>query len=336
MAGYAAIRGLASYLPPDVEVNGRDEESRRVAEALGIESRHVVQPGMSASDLAVGAAEEFFRRYPGSREQVDFMMLCTQFPDYYLPTTACLVAERLGMPKSVGALDYNLGCSGYVYGLAMAKGMVETGLARHLLLITSSLNAQFAAPTDTASRPLFGDGATVTLIEAVEAERPPLDAFVFGTDGKGYDGIIVRVGGSRHPFRHTPEHPLEGDPFGRTNYDGNMDGMKIMRFSLREVPPLVEEVLAKAGIKREDLDYCVFHQASKMILDFVQKKAGLMDVPFWNDAHLLGNTVASTIPLALEELLQQKSPQELRRVLFAGFGVGLSWAGCVADLGYML
>lgn len=332
VSNYAALRAVAGYLPPQVEEN---DMNGRTGQALGIAKRHIAD-GLTASEVSVEAAKELFVRYDIDPRSIDFVLLCTQWPDYQMPTTACLVAEKLGLDNSVGALDYNLGCSGYVYGLALAKGLVETGMAKNLMLITASLYTQWASKTDSATRPVFGDGATATLISAVESEEQMLSAFVFGTDGKGYDKIIVPVGGSRAPFRCTPEQVTEDGHGSRTNYDAFMDGQGIMYFTLHRVPALVNRVLDKAGLTRQDLDYCVFHQANHFMLEYVQKKCKLMDVPFFNDVRETGNTVSSTIPFGLERIVREQDASGLRHILLAGFGVGLSWAGCVADLSHML
>lgn len=332
MSVFAAVRAVAGYLPPTVVEN---EEGSRAAETVGISSRHFAA-GAAASDLAVAAAEKMFEECPAAREHIDFVLLCTQQPDYPLPSTACLVAERLGLPKSVGALDYNLGCSGYVYGLALAKGLIEAGLAKRLLLLTSSLYMKDVNPKDTATWPVFGDGASATLLEGVEAEAPLLSGFTFGTDGAGASCIIQPVGGSRYPYADTPVETVQDKHGEHTNRDLFMNGQEVMLFTLREVPPLVDEVLKKGSCTREALDYAVFHQANKFMLGFVQKKCGLGEVPFYNDVSGTGNTVASSIPLALADIFSEGNPQQMKHVLLAGFGVGLSWAGCLADFSYLL
>lgn len=328
--GFAAIRAVAGYLPPQIEKNDMTD---RAAQALGIEERHIAAPEQAASDLAVQAAEKLFRKYPEAREGIDFLLLCTQQPDYPLPSTSCIVAEKLDLPKSVGALDYNLGCSGYVYGLALAKGLVESGLAKRLLLLTSSLYSRSISPEDKATAPVFGDGASATLIEAVDSEKPLLDAFVFGTDGSGAKSIIQEAGGSRMPIGDAPLERIEDDHGSHTRADLFMDGQEVMLFTLREVPPLVEKVLQKAGLSREELSYAVFHQPNKFMLDYVQRKCKLQKVPFFNDVRHTGNTVSASIPLGLESISEKE--KGLSPVLLAGFGVGLSWAGCVADLSYL-
>ena len=328
--GFAAIRAVAGYLPPQIEKN---DMSTRAAQALGIEERHIASSGQAASDLAVLAAEKIFEKHPEAKEDIDFVLLCTQQPDYLLPSTSCLVAEKLGLPKSVGALDYNLGCSGYVYGLALAKGLLETGVSRKLLLLTASLYSRTVSPEDNATAPVFGDGASATLIECVESGKPLLEAFVFGTDGSGAGSIIQEVGGSRFPFRETTLEKIEDDHGSHTKADLFMDGQEVMLFTLREVPPLVEKVLQKAGLSREELSYAVFHQPNKFMLDYVQRKCKLQKVPFFNDVRHTGNTVSASIPLGLESISEKE--KGLSHVLLAGFGVGLSWAGCVADLSYL-
>lgn len=334
MALYAGIRRIATYLPPTVETN--ETMDARFVKKIGVKERHIAQESESSGDLAVGAGKKLFAQGDIRPDEIDFLILCTQYPDHFMPTTACWVQSQLGLPQTCGALDYNLGCSGYVYGLALAKGMLETGLAKNLLLITSSVYTKFANPEDMTVRPLFGDGATATLMTSCESETPFLHSFVFGTDGGRGDRLIVPAGGSRNMSRSTP---LEFEEYERgnkrTNYDAFMDGTAITYFTLREVPQLVDAVLQKADLKREDLDYCVFHQANKFMLEYVRKKCQLMEVPFHNDIELIGNTVSGTIPFGIESILVNKSPTALKKVLLTGFGVGLSWAGCIADLSSM-
>ncbi len=331
MKKYACIKGIATYLPPQVASN--DGEDPRFIKKLGIQERHLAGKEESAGDLAYEAAENLFRRYDIRREEIDFLLLCVQHPDHQMPTTACELQARLGLPNSCGALDYNLGCSGYSYGLALAKGLMEAGMAERVLLLTTSVYLKYINKEDHACYPLFGDGATATYLAMEEGEAPFLHSFVFGTDGSRYDKIIIPAGGSRNMPRETPE-VFETDERGntRSNYEVAMDGTAITYFTLREVPPMVEQVLAKAGITREDLDYCVFHQANKFMLEYVRKKCGLTEVPFHNNIEKIGNTVAGTIPFGLEEVLAEHDAGTLRRVLLAGFGVGLSWGGCIADL----
>ena len=210
-------------------------------------------------------------------------------------------------------------------------------MAHNLLLLTSCLYSTVVDEKDHTTQPVFGDASTATLISAVESAVPLLDAFSFGTDGSGKEHLMIPAGGSRAPFHRTPE-VFETDSSGnvRSNYELFMDGQEVMLFTLREVPALVEQVLTLKGITREQLDYCVFHQANQFMLNYVQKKCHLMDVPFYNDVTKTGNTVSSSIPLGIEAVLQCSKAEKLHRVMMAGFGVGLSWAGCMADFGQVL
>ena len=326
---FAKIRAIASYLPPTTENNSEIVDGRFIKK-IGVKSRHIATDE-SAGDLAFKAAEKLFTEYGIDRRETDFILLCTQHGDYQMPHTAAQIQDRLGLKKSVGSMDIALGCSGYVYGLAVAKGLIETGLAKKILFLTSSVYTKYINVKDTSTRPLFGDGATATWIEGDDAEE--LKAFVFGSDGSRYDKLIIPVGGSKNPPRDNPEvFTTDDNKNYRSNYEVFMDGMAITYFTLREVPKLVDDVLTKAALTRADLDYCIFHQANKFMMTYLRDKAGLNDVPFHNDITDTGNIVSGSVPLAIEQVIKSHGAKSLKRVMLAGFGVGLSWAGCIADL----
>lgn len=332
---FAKIRAVTSYLPPTIENNSEIVEARFMKK-IGVQSRHVVTDE-TAGDLALRAAEKLFAEYEIDRHATDFILLCTQHPDYQMPHTAAQIQSQLGLKKSVGSLDIGLGCSGYVYGLAVAKGLIESGLAKKILFLTSSVYTKYINVKDTSTRPLFGDGATATLIEAVDEDFPSLSAFVFGSDGTRYDKLIIPVGGSKFPPRDTPEVFAEDDNHNyRSNYEVFMDGMAITYFTLREIPKLVDDVLTAANLTRAELDYCIFHQANKFMMTYLRDKANLNDVPFHNEISETGNIVSGSVGLAIEQVAKTVDVKNLRRVMLAGFGVGLSWAGCIADLSGML
>ena len=335
MGTFAAIRAIASYLPEKIETN---DPSNPIGKKIGIAERHVAADDEAASDLAVHAAENLFASYGIGPADIDFVLLCVQHPDHSMPSAACIVQDRLGIPQSAGALDYGLGCSGYVYGLGLAKGLIETGLAKHLLLLTASVYTKFVNPKDGLIRPLFGDGGTATLLTAVESDHPLLDAFVFGTDGGRADKIVVPAGGSRQVPHTTPLVYDEPDARGntRTNYDMHMAGKDVTSFTMHTVPQLTKDVLAKAGLATGDLDAAVFHQANSYILEKLRTRCGLDDVPFYNNIEHTGNLVSGSIPYALEAIDREGRLEERHRVLLAGFGVGLSWGGCIVDFGEMM
>ena len=326
---FARIRAISSYLPAQIENNSAIVDGRFMKK-IGVKSRHIATTE-SAGDLAFNAAEKLFAEYAIDRDEIDFILLCAQHPDHLGPHTSAHLQHRLGMKKSVGTMDISLGCSGYVYGLAVAKGLIETGLAKKILFLTSSVYTKYINVKDRATRPLFGDGATATLIDGGDTES--LKAFVFGSDGSRYDKLIIPVGGSRFMPRDNPEVFATDDNGNyRSNCEIFMDGMAITYFTLREVPPLVENVLTAADLTRADLDYCIFHQANKFMMTYLRDKAGLNDVPFHNDITDTGNLVSGSVPLAIEQVVKNYGASNLKRVMLAGFGVGLSWAGCIADL----
>ena len=291
---------------------------------------------MTASDMAVHAAEKIFLS-GYAKEQIDFILYCTQSPDFPLPSTACILQNRLGLTKHCGALDFDLGCSGFVYGLGLAKGLIESGQAKNVLLLTSETYTKYIHSEDHAVRPLFGDAATATVISAVEADESGIVSMVYGTDGSGANNLIVPVGGMRQRYQKTPLTTTT-DPYGnvRTNQNLFMDGGAIMNFALEVVPNTVEEILRKTSLNREQIDYYVFHQANKFMLRSLQQLCELTDLPFWNDVTEYGNTVSNSIPIALVDMIHEMQAnnvdRNLNHVMLVGFGVGLSWAGCVVDL----
>ena len=326
----AYITNIAYYLPEQII----ECEQNRLSKKTGILRRHVAAKGETAADLAVKAAEKIFLQGV-DRATIDFVLLCTQSPDYILPTTACLIQDRLGLPRSCGALDFNLGCSGYIYGLSLAKGLVETGQAKRVLLLTSETYSKHLHPQDGSVATLFGDAATATLVDKLAADNDQygMYGFSFGTDGSGGNDLIVPVGGSRNPYDTTAVEDIV-DKYGnfRTNRNLYMNGSAISEFALEIVPSIIKNVLEKSCLHRKDVSYFVFHQANKFILDYLQQKCNLQDFPFWNNVAEYANTVSNSVPIALNDILSINSDISLRRFMLVGFGVGLSWAGCIVDL----
>ncbi|MCE5286405.1 MAG: ketoacyl-ACP synthase III [Pelosinus sp.] len=334
MSVKAYIKAVTSYLPEKVEVN---DKTKRLTKKTGIYERHIAGLQECASDLAANAAEKLFAKYNVSRENIDFIILCTQSPDYFIPTTACILQKRLGLLKKCGAFDFNLGCSGYIYGLSIAKGLVETGQAKKVLLLTAETYSKHIHPEDQTVRPMFGDGAAATLITAENTDKDGIYSFVFGTDGSGADNLIVPVGGLRNSAVTTASvEQVDESGSKRTNFNLYMNGSEIGKFALDVVPSTVISILTQARLKKTEIDYYVFHQANKFMLDFLQQKCELQGLPFWNHPEKCGNTVSSSIPLAITQLVELGEYQTLDRVMTVGFGVGLSWAGCLLDLSYLM
>lgn len=325
---FGSVGAIAVYLPETVEDNDRlgqefpNWDMDLIYAKTGIRARHVVAEGQCASDLGVAAAEKLFEEHDVDRKSIDFLLFCTQTPDYPLPTTACLVQDRLGLPTSIGALDFNLGCSGFVYGLSLADGLIQSGAAKRVLLITAETYSKYIDPADRSLRTIFGDGAAATLIDA--ASEPSLGSFVFGTDGRGADALMVTEGGAR------PE-PLALKPRKRKRWPSRlyMDGPELVKFTLEVIPPMIDRILAQAGLTRDQVDLFLMHQATLYMIEHLRARLELDKDVVPVDLDQCGNTVSSTIPILMHNLRGSGRLQPGKRSLLISFGVGLSWAGCV-------
>ncbi len=325
---HAAVGPIAIHLPELVENNDQlgaefpKWNMDLIESKTGIRDRHIAAPGECSSDLGVAAAEKLFERHQIDRRSIDFLLFCTQTPDYPLPTTACLIQDRLGLPTSIGALDYNLGCSGFVYGLSLADGLIRSGSAERILLITAETYSKYIHPTDRSLRTIFGDAAAATLVEA--SAEPSLGSFVFGTDGSGADNLMVPQGGAR------PEEAAL-KPRKRKRWPSSlyMDGPALVQFTLEVVPPMLGEVLNGANLTRDDVDLYLMHQATSFMIGHLRNRLGLEaeQVPLALERY--GNTVSSTIPILINELRESSRLRPGKKSLMLGYGVGLSWAGCM-------
>ncbi|MEI8121627.1 MAG: ketoacyl-ACP synthase III [bacterium] len=331
----AHIIGLQTHLPAGVVTNddlGRenpDWDMTRLSAKTGIRQRHVAAAGETALDLAGEACQKLLARGLVDPACIDYLIVCSQSPDYFLPSGACLLQNRLKLKKSIGAFDFNLGCSGYIYGLQLATALIESGHAGCVLLVTADTYTRFIHPRDRMLRILFGDGASATLVGA-SAGPGAITAFVVGTDGAGANNLMVPAGGLRLP--HSEETARETtDVYGGTRSKNHlfMDGGAIFTFAIRTVPPLLSQILEKAGVSKEQIDWFVLHQANEYMLDELVKRASLPADKVLRRYADVGNTVSSSIPMALEPALEEGRILPGHKLLLAGFGVGYSWGGCL-------
>ncbi len=324
---------IAYYLPEKVISNielaalyeGWSEE--KILSKTGISSRHVVDENETALDLAEKASKKLFEEYQILPNQIDFIILCTQSPDYKLPTSACILQNRLGIPTSVGALDYNLGCSGFIYGLTLAKGLILSGTARNILLVTAETYSKYIHSHDKSVRTIFGDGAAAALID--EATVDGIGAFTLGTDGSGYEHLIVPTGGAKATVVHNAAEEVDKSENIRTQNNLFMSGLDIFNFTLQIIPTTMEEVLAKNNLTQDDVDLFVFHQANKFMLDTIRKTNLIPRKKFYVNMEDIGNTVSASIPIALKRAEADGVLREGMRVMVVGFGVGLSWGATI-------
>jgi 3-oxoacyl-[acyl-carrier-protein] synthase-3 len=325
---YAELGPIAVQLPARVETNEMLKEQfpdwnvDQIAEKTGIRQRYIAATEETASDLAVQAAEKLFDQQDIDRGSIDFLLFCTQTPDYPLPTTSCLIQDRLGLPTRCGALDFNLGCSGYVYGLAMADGLIQSGAANTILLLTAETYTKYIDQADRSLRTIFGDAAAATLVTASETRS--LSGFQFGSDGSGGDMLLVGDGGAR-----VADDAIKPRHRKRWKSRLYMDGPSLISFTVEAIPRLVDEILAANQLSDADIGKYLMHQATWKMLDQLRNRMDVSEDRLPIELAEVGNTVSCTLPILIDQLRNQGKIDAKSVNMLLGFGVGLSWAGCL-------
>ena len=328
------ISNSAYYLPSSTLSNNHLQEEfpeldiNKVETKLGIKKRHLCNNDETALDLAVKASEKLLKNF--NKDKIDFIILCTQSPDYFLPTSACILQNELKLNKNVGALDYNLGCSGFVYGLAIAKGLIKASIANNVLLVTAETYSKHLHPKDRGNRLIFGDAATATVIS--QSDKSQIFNFELGTDGSGYDKLIVHNGAMRNK-KNKFEQEVK-DKLGSITSKNYlmMNGPDIFNFTIKNIPIAVKKCLSINQTSIDDIDFVIFHQANKYMLDYLRKKTKIPENKFYINLENTGNTVSNTIPIALCDCINNKLIKKGDKILLAGFGVGLSWALTIIEI----
>jgi 3-oxoacyl-[acyl-carrier-protein] synthase III len=328
------IEIIETYLPENILSNKMISEEfpkwypEKIEEKLGVRERHVVSENETALDLATYAGKRILKKY--SAAKIGFVILCTQSPDFFLPTSACILQSNLGLGNSVGALDFNLGCSGFIYGLAISKALIASNMSESILLVMSETYTKHINKLDFANRSIFGDAATAIIVEP--CHEPHIHEFVFGTDGNGASNLIVKNGGLRNKF--DPNAIVYSDESGnkRTNNNLYMNGPEIFNFTIESIPTVVQNVLNKNNTSLDEIDYFIFHQANKFMLDYLRKKIKIPKEKFYNNLLTTGNTVSSTIPIALKDSIDNGTIKSGDKVLLCGFGVGYSWGATIITI----
>lgn len=331
----AYIKAVDYYLPEKVLTNDDiakkfpEWTAEKIYSKVGIRSRHISGKNETALDMAQKAAENLFAQNEEIKSNIDFILFCTQSADYKLPTSACILQNNLGITNAAGALDFNLGCSGYEYGLALAKGLITGGMAKNILLLTAETYSKYIHTEDKGNMSIFGDAASATVVSIDGFLK--IGEFVFGTDGGGANELIIKTGGARNPnslneiSKDENEHIVSSDHL-------YMDGGSIFSFTLKQVPKMTKTLLEKSNLTMENVDLFVFHQANVYMLEFLKKKLKIENERFYYYIENVGNTVSNTVPIALCNAIKDGSLYNKKNVMLAGFGVGLSWAGCMLEM----
>ncbi len=322
------------YHLPEIKLSNKqlkevfpDWDYQSFEQKVGIHSRFIAAKNETALDLAEKASLSLLEKI--DRNEIDFVLLCTQSPDYFLPTSACILQQRLGLSKKCGALDFNLGCSGYVYGLALAKGLLSANIASQVLLIVAETYSKHLHPGDRVNRAIFGDAAAATL---VTKDSFKIGEFVLGTDGNGYQDLIVKNGG----FKNKSLIEANDYEYGTGNITSDnhlyMNGSSIYSFTIANIPDLVSHTAVKNSITLDEVDYFIFHQANQFMLEYLRKKIKIDPAKFCIDMAETGNTASATIPIALKNALTNGVINTGDKVMLVGFGVGLSWGATIITI----
>lgn len=334
------LRQIAYRLPEKVLSNEQlaaDYPHWGVAEAAkrcGVQERRIAAAHETALDLAVSCCEALLAANEGLRERVGAVIFCTQSPDYIMPPNACLLHRALRLPESVMAFDISLACSGFTYALGIARGLLVSGAAEEVLVVTGDTYSRFISPEDRGTRMLFGDGAAVTWLSRTRAGQAcEVIDINFATDGKGYDKFIIPAGGCRRPKTgETAQVKVDKSGNKRSPEHIHMDGLAILTFVKTRVPTQIRALCARNQLALDDIDLFVFHQASQLGLDALIQQLQLKPERVFSNLPLIGNTVSSSIPIALQDAIDQGRLHPGNRVLLSGFGVGLSWSSALLQV----
>lgn len=326
----------SSYYVPDRTLSHEELSQRygtehmdKVAASSGIYERRVAGDEECASDLAYRAASDLLTSFDIDRKTIDMIIFATQTPDYLLPTTACILQDRLELPTHCAAFDVNLGCSQYIYGLSVAHAYIASGLRKRVLMLTGDTVSRIIHPEDNVVVPLFGDAATATLLE-MTPNGQGFQGFEFGTDGSGHQHLIWPTSGMRvQKSQETAKLIEEKSGAKRTNDHMKMDGAKIFIFTIKTIPTMIHNALEKANCSLEDIDLFVFHQASQMIVETAARKLKIPNEKLHYKLHDVGNSGGSTVGITLTDAWLGGKLGPGKKVLLASFGVGLSWAATV-------
>ncbi len=322
------IVGLATCVPARRFDNIADttefppDEVRKVVGMAGVSARRVADDSICSSDLCFGAADKLLSELDCDRSTIDVLIMATQTPDYVMPSSSCLLQQRLGLPTTCAAFDLNLGCSAYLYGLWLASSLLASSGFRRILLLNGETPTRYADRSDRSVALLFGDAGSATLLERREPGEAASDwSFALHTDGAGSDDLIIRAGGFRDRFSSDPRQ-----------HHVSMNGSSVFNFTIRIIPPLIRETLELAGLAQDDVDYFIFHQSNRFIMNHLVKKVGLPAERVPIILEEFGNTGGPSVPLTITQGGLQRPADRALRLMLLGYGVGLSWGSAMVDL----
>lgn len=328
------IERIAYHLPPRIETNDAlqranpDWDVEKLADKTGVFTRHIARDCETAFDLASAACDKLLAADAALRESIDGIIFCTQSPDYVMPSNAFLLHRHLNLRESVLAFDFNLACSGFVYGLAIAQGFIATALAKNILLVTADTYSKYIHPRDRSARLLFGDGAAACHI--TKSRSVGMIDVSLASSGKDYECFYIPAGGCRTPkSAATAADEVDAGGNMHTAETIHMNGFGVWKFIASAVPKQIIDILSRNGHSTSTIDLYIFHQASKLTVNSLVKALKLDPGKVFNNIDRVGNLVSASIPVALKDA---ESAGRLKRgdlVLLSGFGAGLSWGTAI-------
>jgi len=329
------IGGLAVSVPKSTQSNfdypfATEKERQLFVRTVGIETRRVAPVGLTASDLCVESAEKLLIEKRIDRKEIKALIFISQTPDYLIPPTATILQDKLGLPKDCIALDINLGCSGYVYGLFVISSLMKTLNVSKGLLLVGDVSTSRISPTDKSTAPIFSDAGSATILE--QANKNERMYFNLANDGSGFETIAIPDGGMRNPINdNSRELITEEEGITRNRMNLRMKGVEVFNFSLREVVPNIKQLLEQLKLSVADVDYFLFHQANLLMNEAIRKKLDIVKEKVPYSLKDFGNTSCATIPVTMITQLRAQLQNENLKLLLSGFGVGLSWGSVVLN-----
>jgi 3-oxoacyl-[acyl-carrier-protein] synthase-3 len=334
----ASIRGVCCALPNN-KVNVFDQskkhfdekELRKACNTIGVESVYYAKDGQTASDIGIEAAKKLILDLQWEIDTIDGVLFVSQTPDYVMPSTACIIQDKLGLKNSTVALDVNLGCSGYIYGLWMASQFIYSNTCKRVIVIVGDTISKMISPRDKGTALIFGDGVSATALERNDEASEM--TFILKSDGSGAEHLMVPAGGFRNISDSNSKEYIEDDD-GNIRNDENvyMNGMEIFGFGVKEIPKIIAEVVEEHGWKSDDIDNVLLHQANNYMIKYIAKKNKISMDKVPTNIHKFGNTGGATIPFLMCDVYKDKKESIPMNVVMSGFGVGLSWGAIAMEL----
>ncbi len=330
------IKHIEYYLPAGILTNQMLKEKHpdwdvdKVESKSGVRNRHIASKNETALDLAIQATQKFFDNSGIDKSRVQGIIFCTQSPDFIMPSNAFLLQKYFELSHQLLAFDYNLACSGYVYGLAIARGLIETRVVDNVLLINADTYSKFIGENDRSTKVLFGDAAAVSFIQRTENSDSNIIDVILESSGKDFDSFYIPAGGVRNPISEiTKEETADMSGNVRSMENIHMNGFGVWKFISQTVPKQILHLLKRNNLALEQIDLFVFHQASKLTLDSLVKALKLSDEKVFINIAQIGNTVSASIPIALKDAVEAGRIKRGDTILISGFGVGLSWGSAI-------